>query len=76
MNTDLIRCDEIVVLHKSDTEHNTPVRVIAPSGIGIQYPVHIKDFFIDDKFKILVESNALVIQKKIDGVFTNYFKLE
>ena len=76
MNTEFVRCDDIILIHKSDPENNIPIKIVAPSGIGIDRPIHLKEFLIDDKFKILVESNALVIQKKIGGIFTNYFKLE
>ena len=75
MNRTALRTDEIHLIHKTDGTRNTPIRIISESSIGLNAPLHVKEYIIDDKYKMIVQSNDLVIQKKIDGVFTNYFKL-
>lgn len=75
MNSEIVRCDDIYLVHKSDTTQNTPIKIFAHSGIGTDHPIHLKTFFIDDKFKIIVENDELIIQKKISGNFRNYFIL-
>ena len=75
MNRTSLKTDEIHLTHKTDRTNNSIINIISESAIGINKPLHVKEYIIDDKFKMIVESNDLVIQKKIDGVFTNYFKL-
>jgi hypothetical protein len=76
MNTVLVRANDIHLTHRTDTTYATPIKINSDSAIALNVPLHVKQYIIDDKFKMLVENNSLVIQKKIDGVFTNYFKLE
>lgn len=75
MNKTTLKTDEIHLIHKTDRTNNSIIRIISESAVGLNTPLHVKEYIIDDKFKIIVDSDELLIQKKISGTFRNYFKI-
>lgn len=75
MNKTALRTDEIHLTHKSNSSQKSVINIISESPLGLNTPLHVKQYIIDDKFKMIVENDELIIQKKISGTFRNYFIL-
>ena len=73
MNNQYITADTIHLRHRSDKGQK--IKIVSESSIEVKTPVHCNEFIINDLFKIVESSNSLIIKKKIDGVFINYFLL-
>lgn len=74
MNNQYIVADSIHLRHKNNAGSSN-IQIISESAIEVRVPVHCNQFIINNMFKIIESSDSLIIQKKVDGVFTNYFLL-
>ena len=66
------RSDRITFLHH--TNHaNEDVEFSTSNNFNFVKPIKLKEIILNDKFKIIENSDNMIIQKKIAGVYTDYF---
>ena len=68
------RSDSINFIHQS--AHSTEnVKFNTSNNFEFLKPLQMNEIILDDTFKIIHSGGSLVVQKKVENVWTDYFKL-
>lgn len=76
MENQYIRANSIHITHKDGHQAREPIKIISESPLDLMNTVvHCKEYVINNLFKIVESESNLLIKKKVNGVYVDYFKI-